>query len=388
MGALLTLTLSDLRQRIRDTSVLIFGLVVPLSLMAVLNLVVGGAMDPELEDLDVAVAAAPGDPIREPLIEALSGTGVVEIRVTEVPADQVKGQVEDGTVDLGIVIPEGFSQEVIAGEGPTITVIEGGGAGLSRSVALAVVNGVVDHLAAGAQASRAASAAGLDPPTAAALIGEVAGGPPSLTVVEGVASQEQLSPSAALVAGQAGLFLIFTVGFGALALMAEREHGTLARLYSMPMPRATVVWSKALVSFLLGLLATSVLLAVGGRLFGADFGSVPAVAVLILCAVLATTALMFIVVKVARTAEQAGMVQSIVALVLGVAGGAFFPLAADGAWARVLDLNPVAAFSRGLGITAGGGSIGDIGVPVLLMLGFALVCGVIARVIPDRGAAA
>ena len=38
------------------------------------------------------------------------------------------------------------------------------------------------------------------------------------------------------MAGQAGLFLLFTVGFGVTGLLAEREPGTLARLRSMPMP--------------------------------------------------------------------------------------------------------------------------------------------------------
>jgi ABC-2 type transport system permease protein len=53
----------------------------------------------------------------------------------------------------------------------------------------------------------------------------------------------------------------------------------------------------------------------------------------------------------------------------------------------VLDLNPVAAFMRGLGITAGGGGITDIGVPVAIMLGFAVVMVVRPALVPDRGAA-
>ncbi|MEO7130316.1 MAG: ABC transporter permease, partial [Dermatophilaceae bacterium] len=210
---------------------------------------------------------------------------------------------------------------------------------------------------------------------------------PTLTLATGAASNEQLTMSGSLVAGQAGLFLLFTVGFGVLALVYERDQGTLARLRSMPMRPGLVVGAKALVAFILGVVATSILLTVGGLLFGVNFGSVPAIAVLVLCVVTASTSLMFIVARIARTSEQASIAQSIVALVLGIAGGAFFPIAGTGVFATLLELNPISAFIRGLGITFGGGGIPDIGVPVLIMLGFALVASAVSRIVPDRGAA-
>jgi ABC-2 type transport system permease protein len=71
--------------------------------------------------------------------------------------------------------------------------------------------------------------------------------------------------------------------------------------------------------------------------------------------------------------------------VLGIGGGAFMPVSASGALATVLDLNPVAAFTRGLGITSAGGGIADLGLPIAIMLGFgAVMIGVPTR--PDRGA--
>ena len=47
------------------------------------------------------------------------------------------------------------------------------------------------------------------------------------------------------------------------------------------------------------------------------------------------------------------MAQSILAMVLGIAGGAFFPVQGTGLAATLLDLNPIGAFIRGLGISAG-----------------------------------
>ena len=66
---------------------------------------------------------------------------------------------------------------------------------------------------------------------------------------------------------------------------------------------------------------------------------------------------MFIIARLARTAEQANIAQSIVALLLGIAGGAFFPITASGVAGRLLDLNPIAAFTRSLGITSAGAAV-------------------------------
>ncbi|NLG22984.1 MAG: ABC transporter permease, partial [Actinomycetales bacterium] len=131
-----------------------------------------------------------------------------------------------------------------------------------------------------------------------------------------------------------------------------------------------------------------ILLTVGGRLFDVDFGSPLPIGVLIVSAVIATTSLTFIVIKLAKTSEQASIIQTILAMVLGIAGGAFFPMSGGGVLGTILDLNPVAAMIRGLGITSGGGGLADILTPVLIMLGFAAVAMLIARVVPDRGAMA
>ncbi len=173
-----------------------------------------------------------------------------------------------------------------------------------------------------------------------------------------------------------------------LGLLAEREQGTLARLQSMPMRPGLIVAAKGLVAYVLGVAATTVLLTAGGLFFDVSFGSLPAVAVLVLSVVTAGVSLVFVVARVARTAEQAELSQSILGMVLGMSAGAFFPITASGWLGTLLDLNPIAAFMRGLGITSGGGGLGDIGGPVAIMLGFAVLAAVASRLVPDRGATA
>nr|WP_114422400.1 ABC transporter permease [Nocardioides houyundeii] len=389
MRQLLTLTLSDLRQRVRDRSVLIFAFVVPLALMFVFNLVFGNTDDIDLKPITVAVSAPADDDLAQVVaraVRALDGQGGLDVTVHEVDAAAGRQQVEDGDAAMSLIVPKGFGQAAQSGEPVTVDAVRGDEAGIEADIVLSVVDGVLDRFANGAVAARAGLAEGISEEQLGKLAEQASSGGPAYTLVEGEASDEQLDSGAALVAGQTGLFLMFTVSFGVTSLLLERETGTLRRLRSMPMPAWRIVASKALVSLTLGVVASAVLLAVGGFLFDASFGSPLAVGALVVCVSAAATSVMFLIVRVARTSEQASIATSIVAVVLGVGGGAFFPVSATGAFAPLLDLNPVAALLRGLGITAGGGGLGDIGTPVLIMLGFAAVMALLSRLVPDRGA--
>lgn len=409
MRQILVLTWTDLKQRLRDKSVIIFAVVVPLALMFVFDSVFG-AQELELEPVSVAVAVPDGDELAAVIPEALRGLGGtsfgapvddsdtddesggadagMEVAVQEVPADEARSLVEDGEADLALLVPDGFGEAARSGTAVTLDVLRGDETGISADIVLTVVDGVLDQLAAGAVTARAGLAEGVPPEELAALAEQAVTAAPAYELAAGEASSEQLEGGAALVAGQAGLFLFFTVSFGVTALLLERETGTLARLRSMPMPGWYVVTSKALVSLVLGVVATTVLLTAGGWLFEADFGSPLAVGVLVLCVCVAGTSVMFLITRIAKTSEQASIATSVVAMVLGIGGGAFMPVTASGALSTLLDLNPVAALIRGLGITASGGGVGDIGVPVAIMLGFTAVMLVASRLVPDRGALA
>lgn len=391
MRQLLVLTASDLVQRVRDKSVIIFALVVPLALMSVFNLVFGAAEDLEIDPVTVAVSAPAGDEMAQVLTGAvrdLDGADGLDVTVEEVDEDTGRAYVDDGDAAVAVLVPDGFGRAARTGQPVTVEAVRGDEAGIEADIVLSVVDGVLQQFGSGAVTARAALAEGVPPDQLGRLVQQATAGGPAYELTQGETSDEQLDAGAALVAGQAGLFLLFTVSFGVTGLLVDRETGTLERLRSMPIPGWLIVASKALVSFILGAVATGILLTVGSVLFDADFGSVPAVAALVLAAAAAGTSVMFLIVRVANTAEQAGVATSIVAVVLGIGGGAFFPVNAAGPLAGLLDLNPVAALLRGLGTTSGGGGLADISTPLAIMLGFAVVMLAVSRLVPDRGALA
>lgn len=390
MHGLWTMVANDLRQRVRDKSVFIFSLIVPLALMAVLSLVFGGLGGDtvDLKPATVVASADDADQLGAALLGVVDSLEIMDVTIKRVPAADVRSETRASGAALGIVVPEGFSNAVLSGQATSVQLVEGNGASLETGVLISAVQAVLDQFAAGTVTAAAGGISGLPHQELAALAQQAAAGPRLLTLTEGHAAAEQLSLRGTLVAGQAGLFLMFTVGFGVLGLLAEREQGTLARLRSMPVTGATVITAKACTGFILGVVATTVLLTAGSQLFGVSFGSPLVVAALILAVVTAATSLTFVVARLVRTAEQANVAQSILAMVLGIAGGAFFPVQATGFAATLLDLNPIGAFIRGLGISAGGGSLGDVVGPVAVMLAFAAAGLLLSRLLPDRGAQA
>jgi ABC-2 type transport system permease protein len=96
-------------------------------------------------------------------------------------------------------------------------------------------------------------------------------------------------------------------------------------------------------------------------LLGAEWGRPLGVAVMLVAIVMAALGLMALVGSFARTAEQAGNLQAIVAIVLGMLGGVFFPLPLDEGVLRLVTLiSPHAWFLRGLGDLVGTGGLRSV----------------------------
>lgn len=387
MRPLLTLVAHDLRQHLRDRSMLLFALVIPFALAYVFSLAFSGLEDVELEPVTVAVAAQEEDEPARALVEvlrSLSGEGL-DVTVEEVPPDRVAGLVDDGTAEVGVVVPDGFAQG-LGDQGSRVEVLLGPDAGLTGDVLAGLVTSTVQRMDADAAAIAGAGSGGLLPPDRlGALAAELGQNRPEVSWVETEVRGTTLSLTAGIVAGQAGMFLFFTVGFVVLTMLTEREWGTLARLRTMPVPRWVVPVAKAVVAVLIGSASTTALLVAGSLLLdGVDLGSWPVVLVVVVAVVAAATSVMFIILKVARTSEQASLAMSVVAISLGVGGGTFFQIPTTGWLGTLLQLNPVAALGKGLGITSGGGGLPELAPVLLTLLAFTAVVLVVARLLPGR----
>jgi ABC-2 type transport system permease protein len=357
MRAAAVILTKDLRLRLRDRSVFLFAFVVPLGLAFVFSLVF-----PDTDEfrMSAAVVDLDGGPVAAGFVDGvvpqLVAAGVVDLEDVEDEA-AARDAVERGTVDAAWLVPAGFSEDATAGRGGSLHVL----INPDRALAAEVARGVAEQYTA--QIDRAALAAAT---TVTALGGvaetalvedaatEAATGPPPVTLDELVAEDRRLDPVSRLAAGMAVFFLFFTVQYGVTGLLEERDLGTLPRLLAAPIGAGAVHLGKALGAFVLGVVSMTVLAVASSLLLGAHWGHPAGVAILIVAGVLSALGIMALVGSFARTAEQAGNLQSIVALILGLLGGVFFPVG-GGVLGQLSLVSPHGWFLRGLGDVVGTG---------------------------------
>ncbi|HEU4355559.1 MAG TPA: ABC transporter permease [Actinomycetota bacterium] len=387
MHAALLIAAKDLRQRLRDRSAIMVAFVVPLGLAFVFNATLGGistggtsfrygVVDEDRSQVSSVFA--------DEVLPAVQEGGA--IRVQAVPSEaEGRRMVADGELAAMFVVPAGFGSAVQGSDAARIRVIgdvdEPTGTQIARSIA--------SRFAADLNAVRVAVATvaepGWTPMGLEALVQRAAATATPVEVVDVGATTRELDTTTYYAAGMAVFFLFFTVQFGVASLLDERKDGTLSRLLAAPIGSAAILGGKLLTSFVIGTLSMATLIVATSLLLGADWGSPMGVALLVVSGVLAAVGIMSIVATLAKTSEQAGNWQSIIAVVLGMLGGVFFPISqAPGILPTLSLLTPQAWFLRGLSDLAGGTGWTVVLPAVLAMLVFAAVTSAIASVRLDR----
>ena len=383
MRATLLICAKDLKTRLRDRSALLIGIVVPLGLALIFNSIFGGitgnskAIALGVVNADRGAASAR---FVSGVLGAVGRTGVIAIHV-EPTAARARALAANGTLDAVIVIPAGFSARVAAQRPAAMQVIGNVGNPISTEIARSIAGSYaadLNRVRLSVATVLAAGGAAASPARVQALAARAAAAAAPVAVADVSAKSKQLDQKSFFAAGMAVFFLFFTVQFGVTSLLEERNDGTLARLVAAPISRVSIIAGKLLTSFMLGLISMFVLVVATTVLFHASWGNPVGVAVLLISAILAATGIMALIATFAKNSEQAANWQSVVAVVLGLLGGTFFPVSlAPGILSRLTFVAPQAWFMRGLGDLRGG-SLSAVWVPALAMLVFAAVSSGIA----------
>ncbi|MFF3444689.1 ABC transporter permease [Streptosporangium sp. NPDC002721] len=379
---MIIILLKDLRQRAKDSTLIVFAIVLPLGMAFILNAVLGGTGGDFKARYAVADAdrgAAGGGFVRQ-VLEPMRDSGVVTLR-TVATAEEGRALTQRGEVEATFVIPAGFSADVRAGRPATLEIVGSVAAPVAVQVAREVGQAYVTGLRSVQLAVAVVSPSGTAPdPERAAGLAERAGAlPVPLSVREDTSAvRRQLDTTTYYAAGMAMFFLFFAVVFSITSIFDERRAGTLTRMLAAPVSRPAIVLGKLLSGILVGVVSMTILVVVTTLVLGARWGDPLGVAALVVSGVLAATGLMAALATFARTAEQASNWQSVVAMVLGIFGGVFFPTAQLGALTTLGYLTPHKWFMQGLADLAGGGSLPAVAVPVAALLGFAALGGALA----------
>lgn len=389
MRAALLITGKDLRLRLRDRSAYVVGVIAPLALALIFDLMLGGVADGDLR-FRYVVADLDGGPVASAFVDGALGSleaqGIADVRASPEPAG--RRAVEEGRADALLVIPSGFSRAAASGQPATLEVVGGADARVATQVAASVARAFATSITASQLAVATALGPSPDLERARALAERATRTAPPVGLETRTATDEQLDWGTYYAAGMAVFFLFFVVQGGVLSYLEERRDATLSRLLAAPVPRFAILVGKGLTSLVLGLASMAILVVATTVVMGADWGAPLGVAVLVVAAVVAAVAALSVVAVLSRTAEQAGVWGSIVAIVLAMLGGSFFPLSQAPRWLDTLSrLSPHAWFLRGLGELSGGGAVADVLPAAAAMLLFAMAVMLAAALPLRRGLA-
>ncbi len=313
-----------LRQRIRDRTALIFAILTPLGLALAFATLIPN----EFSSFHTRFMVVDRDagPLAKVLVEDVLG-GVVEAGFAEIDTADSEAAAADevraGRASAVIVIPAGFSAAIQAGE-PTGIRILGGEFALSLEIARSVVSRFADGVGAVQLMIATAVETGGSADAETVQRAQAAMADPSPVAVASQATERlQASLATFYGAAMAIMFVFFATQYGALALLADRQGGTMARLLAAPIAPGSIILGASLAGLVLGLISMTVLVVATTIIQGASWGPPPLVALLIMAAVIAAMGISMVVSSLARTSQQAGGLNAIVAFSLAAIGGVF-----------------------------------------------------------------
>lgn len=392
MRAALVIARRILRQRLRDRSAIIFAVVTPLGLALAFASIIPD-FTPTFHTT-FAVVNEDGGQLSSVLIDDVLGhlvtAGIADIR--QVPDEATaRADVDANRAGAAIVIPAGFTTAIQAGTATRVRILSGESP-TAREVARAAVARFASDIGTVQLAVLTVGGTGGKADAAALAAAQRAVQSPSPIAVTDTSSQHvQASLATFYGAAMAIMFVFFATQYGALSLLSERQSGTLGRLLAAPIQRGAIIMGGAFAGFVLGLVAMTVLVIATTLISHATWGPPPLVAALVLAAVFAAMGISALVATVARTTEQAGSINAIIAISLAAIGGVFIPLSqAPDVLATISLVTPHAWFLRAIDTLSGPApTFVDILPSIAALLAMGVVTGAIglARARSSLGAA-
>ncbi|MFN8527739.1 MAG: ABC transporter permease [Anaerolineae bacterium] len=289
-------------------------------------------------------------------------------------AETARAGVENGTYSAAIIIPAEFSRSLAISQTDqtldpvTIQIYANASAPISTSIIRSVVTGITNEIVAGNIAAASTISALVDraqsnPAFGLAFLASTGSGSfnPNFQAAindhaNPIAIDQQtvsgevvgFNPLVTLGSAQAVFFMTFTAIGGVTSLLDDRKDGTLQRLIMTPTPRWVILLGKIVGVFVscvvqvtllvLALALVGVLLQGQARFIWGN--NIPGLIGVILAVALAASGIGALVAGIVRTVEQANVATTIISIVFGILGGAFFQVNAISFLAPLINLTP------------------------------------------------
>jgi ABC-2 type transport system permease protein len=316
----------NLVMQVRDRTDLFFVFVLPTIIVVALGIQFGGSASARL-----GVVSPADDPAAVALVDALRvGDTQLDIRVMP-DAATLRGRVEHGQLEAGLVIPDGYGAAIASSTATTAIEFVGTEGSLTTGLE-ATVQAEVAKVAAVQTAARVAAAAANVPLTSAQTAATGA-----FSTVPGLTLDTTTVGEAGQYAGfsqytfgastQLILFMFLTSMTAAGRLVWTRQIGVSRRMLSTPSSVGTIVAGEALGRYLVAMLQAIYIVAITALVFGVRWGDPLATGALIALFGLCASGVALLVGAVAKNPSQASSLGVFAGLGLGALGGCMIPYA-------------------------------------------------------------
>lgn len=303
--------LKELRQLRRDR--LTLGMVIGIPILQLL--LFGFAINLDVRRLPAAIADESGTSGSRVFVQDLLATGVIEhVATAHRPADLMR-QLRRGEISVGIALPRDFERRRLEGREAVQILVDG-----SDSVVYGVARQLSQY---GAATGSSVSVVGFYNPDRRSAVN--------------------------IVPGLIGVILTLTmVLFTAVAIVRERERGNMELLITTPLSRAELMIGKVLPYIALGLIQTTVIVALGLWIFQVPIrGSVLDVYLAALLLIAANLSLGLLISTRASSQFQAMQMTFFVFLPSILLSGFMFPFAGMPKFAQwIAEVLPLTHFIR------------------------------------------
>ncbi len=324
---------NDMLISMRDRNATIFMFLLPMVLISVAGLALGGEFEQNIR-IDVLVVNLDNREISEEFVEFLEEIDILDVDMESnefAARDRVKKQ-EYGIL---IIIPRDFTESIMKGQDCELMIITDPTEKDQNTVVEQIAEGYASRVSASVVAIKTVAAYGVpvyDEDRISEIVetaNQFAEPPPVQVTTENTATTpSKSSPFTQYVPGFAVMFVFFTtIGTGSVSLLKEQESGTLRRLVTAPISKAEILGGKITSTFFRGFVQLTILMIFGHVAFDLYLGSdMVALTLLIATIVLASTGLGLLVAVLVTTREQAESISTMLILTMSAIGGSWWPL--------------------------------------------------------------
>ena len=366
----LVIAANNLRRLIRQRASLFFVFVLPLMLILVLGVTVGG----DEPRIGVHVEGEVSPQVEELIdaLEQLDGVGVELFDEFGAATDELERE----DITALVVVPVGYEDSFASGEAIELEyrVIPTSGGFEMQSL----VRSVIADQNAAIRASRVVGEqTGIPLTEASERVSAIAEDIAAVDVVTVDPDGEAYVDADAVgfVAAQELILFMFLMGMvAASTLIQSRQLGVTQRMLATPATTAHVVAGEGLGRFAVAVIQGAFIIGATALLFGLDWGSWPATAAIVVSFALVATAAALFVGALVTNESQSSAIGISLGLALAALGGCMVPFEIFPGWLRsVAHITPhawaVDAFTE---VVQRGGGLGQIGVELAVLVLFGL----------------